>query len=56
MDKATGGQPYQSTGNTVLPVETPPTLNDIGVGKMQSSRWQTIARMPEPAFEEPMRS
>jgi len=24
----------------VLPVEKEPTLNDIGISKMQSSRWQ----------------
>lgn len=29
MPKASGGQPYQSTGNTMLPVE--PTLSDMGI-------------------------
>lgn len=49
--KAPGGQPYQSTGNSVLPVETP-TLDDIGINKMDSSRWQKIATVPSEVFEQ----
>ena len=54
MPKAEGGQPYQeknSTGNIVLPVDTP-TLSDLGIEKMQSSRWQMVASLPEDEFEE----
>ena len=50
-EKARGGQPYQSTGRILKPVE--PTLSDIGISKSQSSRWQAIADIPEPvAIEE----
>ena len=44
--KAKGGQPYQSTGNKVQPVETP-TLEEIGITKNQSSKWQKIASITE---------
>lgn len=50
MPKASGGQPYQSTGNTMLPVE--PTLAELGIEKMQSHRWQTIASLPADVFED----
>ncbi|CAN5767473.1 hypothetical protein BH23CHL2_BH23CHL2_25030 [soil metagenome] len=33
-------------------VTDPPTLSDIGVSKMQSSRWQKVARLPDEVFEE----
>jgi len=48
--KAKGGQPYQSTGNKVQPVETS-TLEEIGITKNQSSKWQKIASIPEEKFE-----
>jgi hypothetical protein len=40
--KASGGYPYQSTGTTLLPVENQ-TLEEIGITKNQSSKWQKIA-------------
>ncbi len=33
-------------GNTVIPREAP-SLTDIGVTKVQSSRWQKLAAMPD---------
>ena len=40
--KAKGGQPYQSTGNTVQPVEIS-TLEEIGITKNQS---QAVTSLP----------
>lgn len=48
-DKAPGGQPYQSTGNIMKPVET---LADLGISKVQSHRWQLEAEIPEEKFEQ----
>lgn len=41
-----------SGGNIVLPPENEPTLSDIGLTKMQSSRFQSIADIPEMIFEQ----
>jgi hypothetical protein len=48
MEKNKGGGD-QSTGNGVLPV---PSLEDLGIEKMQSSRWQREAAVAEETFEE----
>lgn len=50
MDKAKGGQPYQekSTGNTMQPVDT---LDDLGISKSQSSRYQQIANTDKDKFD-----
>lgn len=48
---ARGGQPYQSTGSTLAPVERPPTLADVGVDKKLSSRAQKLAAVPAAKFE-----
>lgn len=46
-----GGRPSE-TSNVMLPVIDTPTLADLGIERMQSSRWQTIASLPEDVFEE----
>ncbi len=33
-------------------VTPPPKLEEIGISRKQSSRWQAIADIPEPVFEE----
>ena len=38
-------------GNIVLPPDNTPTLEDIGITKNQSSKWQKIASIPEEKFE-----
>jgi len=48
MEKNVGGRPTE-TGNVVLPVSS---LDDLGIDKMQSSRWQKEASVSEDAFEE----
>lgn len=50
-----GSNQYEkrATGNTMLPVaDVTPTLSDIGLTKMQSSRFQSIASIPELSFEQ----
>jgi ParB family chromosome partitioning protein len=49
MEKNEGGRPPE-TGNGVLPVSAP-SLDDIGIDKMQSSRWQREAKVPEEQFQ-----
>lgn len=45
----------QVTGsNKVLPPDDL-TLSDLGIGKMESHRWQLIADVPEEDFEEKLR-
>jgi hypothetical protein len=43
-------KPGQADGSGRRP--SAPTLADLGVTKSQSSRWQALARMPEPAYQE----
>jgi N6-adenosine-specific RNA methylase IME4 len=46
-----GGRPTLD-GNRVLPSNPTPTLADLGVTKIQSSRWQRLACLDEKAFEQ----
>jgi len=45
----TGANQYQEVQSH--DVTTPPTLSDLGIKKMESSRLQTIASIPEENFE-----
>ena len=47
MEKAKGGQPYQSGGT----MGSPKTLRALGVAPDQSSRWQALAGVPDQDFE-----
>ncbi len=50
--KATGGQPYQSTGAALAPVAKPaPTLADLGISKKTSARAQKLAGLSEETLE-----
>jgi len=49
MEMNVGSKKTKAGGNTMLP---PEKLSDIGITKMQSSRWQAIARVPEAKYEE----
>ncbi len=49
-DKNRGGRPTK-THHAMLQVSGP-TLIELGVTRMQSSRWQTIANIPERIFEQ----
>jgi hypothetical protein len=46
LPKNLGGR---GTGNSVLPV---PTLDELGIGKIDSSRWQAVASVPGKRFEQ----
>jgi hypothetical protein len=50
MPKNLGGRPLE-TGNSVLPVSSP-TLEELGINKIDSSRWQAVAAVPEERFEQ----
>jgi N6-adenosine-specific RNA methylase IME4 len=47
-EKHPGGNPNLSHDVTGYP----PSLDEIGISRKQSSRWQAIASIPEPVFEE----
>jgi len=51
MPKAQGKRTDLEPSNTVLPSSDTPTLSDLGITKMQSSRWQSIAAVPDEVFE-----
>ena len=50
MDRAEVGRPEKTYHRDTI--VSPPTLSDMGISKMQSSRWQAIASVPEPVFEQ----
>jgi len=51
MEKAKGGQPYQSNGTTSSNTVPAKTLADLGITKDQSSKWQQLAAVPADEFE-----
>lgn len=48
-DKRDGGDAMRARSHDVT--ELPPKLADLGISKMQSSRWQAEASLPEDVFE-----
>lgn len=53
MDKAQGRRTDLLTSSQpVTMLGQPPTLSEVGITRMQSSRWQRMAEIPEPEFEE----
>lgn len=44
------GRPAENRSHDVT--DLPPTLSDLGITRMQSSRWQAVARVPEEMFED----
>jgi hypothetical protein len=52
MEKAKGGQPYQS-GRTTGSLPKP--LSDLGISRDQSSQWQKLADVPDEIFEQALR-
>jgi site-specific DNA-methyltransferase (adenine-specific) len=53
QEKHPGGNINRSQPATGSPVE-PARLRDLGISKSQSSRWQAIAAVPEPVFDQHM--
>ena len=52
MEKRDGGDAQRTRSQRVTESEVPPRLADMGISRMQSSRWQAIAAVPEAIFEE----
>lgn len=54
MDLAAGGEYYHNepTGNIVLPVPLSPKLEELGITKIQSHRWQSETSVPEEILEQ----
>lgn len=49
MEKKPAGRPAENRSHDVT--DLPPSLDDLGIDKMQSSRWQREAKVPEEEFE-----
>lgn len=52
MPKQDGGDAARLRTQSRPVTEVPPTLEEIGISRMQSSRWQLEALVPEPVFED----
>lgn len=54
MPKQNGGDARRTSllGNTRLPSDCAPKLEDLGISKIQSHRWQTLARVDDQQFSE----
>ncbi len=50
QEKNEGGRPLK-TGSSEVPVNSEPTLSDMGISKKLSSRSQKMADVPEKEYE-----
>lgn len=51
MPKQDGGDAARARSHAVTEDELPPTLEDLGIERMQSHRWQQVAAVPAPVLE-----
>jgi hypothetical protein len=50
MDMNRGGQAEQKSYRSQAVTGRTPTLEEMGIGKMDSSRWQQVAALPQEVF------
>ncbi len=51
MEKAKAGRPSKNRSNDTTNFDKPKTLEELGISRDQSSKWQKLAGVPEEEFE-----